>query len=66
MRGGGRGCAAREVAASSEGLAEELRRALFLVREESLFTGTYRDSNKLYKPMIDVIDRAIAKYRREL
>ncbi|KAH0562856.1 hypothetical protein GP486_002529 [Trichoglossum hirsutum] len=44
-----------------KGLAEELRQALFPIREESLFTGTYRDPDKLYKPMIDAFDRMIAK-----
>ena len=43
-------------------LAQELRRALFPIRDESLFTGTYRDPEKLYMPMIDALDRAIAKY----
>jgi hypothetical protein len=51
---------------SLKGLTKELRRALFPVQEESLFTGTYRSPNKLYKPMIDAFDRVIAKYRREL
>jgi hypothetical protein len=48
---------------SLKGLAEELRRALFPIRDESLFTGTYRDPDKLYKPMIDAFDRVIAKHR---
>ncbi len=43
-------------------LAEELRRALFPIREESFFTGTYRDSEKLYKPMVDAFNAAIARY----
>jgi Fungal protein kinase len=43
-------------------LGEELRRALFPIREESLFTGTYRDPDKLYTPMIDAFERAIVKY----
>jgi hypothetical protein len=43
-------------------LGEELRRALFPIREESLFTGTYRDPDKLYIPMIEAFERAIIKY----
>ena len=39
-----------------------LRRALFPIRDESLFTGTYRDPEKLYKPMIDAFSRVIAKH----
>ena len=42
-------------------LAEELRDSLFPIREESLFTGTYGDPDKLYQPMIDAFDRAIAR-----
>ena len=45
-----------------KGLGEELRRALFPIREESLFTGTYHDPDKLYIPMVDAFERAIAKY----
>jgi len=45
-----------------KGLAEVLRRALFPIRDESLFTGTYRDPEKLYKPMIDAFSRVIAKH----
>ena len=44
-------------------LAEELRRTLFPIRDESLFTGTYRDPDKLYRPMIEAFKRAIASYR---
>lgn len=40
-------------------LAEELRRALFPIHEESLFTGTYRDPELLYIPMIGAFERAI-------
>jgi hypothetical protein len=29
---------------------------------EGLFTGTYWDPDKLYRPMIDTSDRAVAKY----
>ena len=43
-------------------LAEELRRTLFPIRDESLFTGTYRDSDKLYRPMIEAFERAIASH----
>jgi hypothetical protein len=35
-----------------KGLAEVLRRALFPIRDESLFTGTYRDPEKLYRTPI--------------
>ncbi|KAI9775541.1 MAG: hypothetical protein M1816_005896 [Peltula sp. TS41687] len=43
-------------------LAEELRRILFPIREESLFTGTYRDTDKLYQLMIEAFDKTIAKH----
>jgi hypothetical protein len=43
-------------------LAEELRRTLFPIRDESLFRATYRDPEKLYQPMIDALSRAIAKH----
>jgi len=46
-----------------KGLAEELCRALFTIRDELFFTGIYRDPDKLYKPMIDAFERTIAKYR---
>jgi hypothetical protein len=45
---------------SLKGLAKELRDVLFPHRE-GLFTGTYRDPDKLYKPMIDAFNRAIAR-----
>jgi hypothetical protein len=41
-------------------LAKELRDILFLYRER-LFTGTYRDPDKLYKLIIDAFNRAIAR-----
>jgi hypothetical protein len=41
-------------------LAEELRRTLFPIRDEALFTGTYRDSDKLYRPIIEAFKKAIA------
>ena len=44
-----------------EVLAEELRDFLFPYRE-GLFTRTYRDPDRLYKPMIDAFERAIVKY----
>jgi len=44
-----------------EVLAKELRDIIFPYRE-GLFTGTYRDPDKLYRPIIDAFDRAIAKY----
>ncbi len=43
-------------------LAEEIRDILFPYRE-GLFTGTYRDPERLYKLMIDTFERAIASYR---
>ena len=43
-------------------LAKVLRWALFPIRDESLFAGTYRDPEKLYKPMIDAFSRVIAKH----
>lgn len=45
-----------------KGLAEELRRLLFPIREEALFTGTYHDPERLYQPMIDAFERAIVGY----
>jgi hypothetical protein len=47
---------------SLKGPAEELRRTLFPIRDESLFTGTYLDPEKLYKPIIDAFNRAMARY----
>ena len=44
-----------------EALANGLRDILFPYRE-GLFTGTYRDPDRLYKHMIDAFERAIAKY----
>ena len=44
-------------------LAEELRRTLFPIRDESLFTGIYCDSDKLYRPIIEAFERAITSYR---
>jgi hypothetical protein len=43
-------------------LAEKLRRILFPIRDESLFTGTYRNPEKLYKLIIDTFNRIIARY----
>jgi hypothetical protein len=43
-------------------LVEKLSRVLFPIRDEALFTGTYRDPDKLHKPTIDTFDQAIAKY----
>ncbi|GAW26697.1 putative serine threonine-protein kinase Sgk2 [Rosellinia necatrix] len=43
--------------------AEELRGILFPIQEESLFTGTYGDPDKLYRPMIEAFDRAIVRRR---
>jgi Fungal protein kinase len=48
---------------SLKGLAEELRGILFPIRDRALFTGTYRDPDKLYQPMIDAFKRAITSYR---
>ena len=48
---------------SLKGLAEELRGILFPIRDGALFTGTYRDPDKLYRPMIEVFKRAIASCR---
>lgn len=46
-------------------LAEELRFALFPIRNGGLHTGTLANSNKLYKSMIDAFDKAIDKVRAE-
>jgi hypothetical protein len=43
-------------------LAEELRRTLFSIQDKSLFTETYRDSDKLYRPIIEAFKRAITSY----
>jgi hypothetical protein len=48
---------------SLKGLAEESRGILFPIRDGALFTGTYRDPDKLYQLMIDAFKRAIASYR---
>jgi hypothetical protein len=48
---------------SLKGLAEELRGILFPIRDGALFTGTYRDPDKIYRPMIEAFKRAIASYR---
>ncbi len=42
-------------------LAAGLRDILFPYLD-GLFTGTYRDPSKLYKPIINALDRAITKY----
>jgi len=42
-------------------LARELRQILFPIRNESVFRGTYHDSNMLYQPMLDEFNSAIAK-----
>jgi hypothetical protein len=39
-------------------LAEKLRSSLFPIREDSLFTGTYHDSDKIY--MIEAFEREVA------
>lgn len=46
-------------------LAEELRLALFPIRNGGLYTGTLANSKKLYKSMIDAFDKAIDKVRAE-
>ncbi|KAF1997507.1 hypothetical protein P154DRAFT_524707 [Amniculicola lignicola CBS 123094] len=43
-------------------LAEDLRGLLFPIRDDALFTGTYRDAERLYQPMIEAFERAIARY----
>ncbi|KAF2452319.1 hypothetical protein BDY21DRAFT_417793 [Lineolata rhizophorae] len=45
-------------------LAGELRDILFPIREESLFTGTYHDSDELYQPMIEAFEREIANLQK--
>ncbi|KAF2453067.1 hypothetical protein BDY21DRAFT_388293 [Lineolata rhizophorae] len=47
---------------SLKGPVEELRDILFPYRGE-LFTGTYKDPDRLYHPMIKVFERAIAQHR---
>ena len=47
-------------------LARELRQALFPMRDGSLFTGTYVDSWRLYNPMIESFEKAIANIGEEL
>jgi hypothetical protein len=47
-------------------LAKELRRALFPIRNGSLFTGTFEDSWRLYNPMITSFEKAIANIGEEL
>jgi hypothetical protein len=48
---------------SLKGLAEKLRGILFSIRDRALFTGTYRNPDKLYQPIIETFKRAIASYR---
>ena len=47
-------------------LAEELRQALFPVRGGLLFTGTFEQSWRLYNPMIESFEKAIANIAEEL
>ncbi len=42
-------------------LAVKIRDILFPIREESLFTGTYRDPDKLYKPMVEAFEQTIRR-----
>ena len=46
-------------------LAEELRLALFPIRDGGLYAGTFANSKKLYKSMIDAFDKAIDRVRAE-
>lgn len=48
---------------SLKGSAEELHGISFPIRDGALFTGIYRDPDKLYRPMIKAVKRAIASYR---
>lgn len=48
-----------------KGLAEKLRDLLFPY-VDGLFTGTYRESEKMYQPMIKAFQRAIAKRKRTI
>jgi hypothetical protein len=43
-------------------LVKELRRTLFPIKNESLFTGIYRNPEKLYKLIIDTFNRIMARY----
>ncbi|KAI9770677.1 MAG: hypothetical protein M1839_003061 [Geoglossum umbratile] len=48
-------------------LAEELRRVLFPIRDEALFTGTYGEPkwiNIIYNDMVNAFDSAIETYRQ--
>jgi hypothetical protein len=42
-------------------LVEELCGLLFPTRADALFTGTYSDVDRLYEPMIEALERAIAR-----
>jgi hypothetical protein len=43
-------------------LAEKIREILFPIRNGSLFTGAYHDPDRLYKPMADAFERAVADF----
>lgn len=42
-------------------LVEKLRGLLFPIIDEDLFMGSYRDPDRLYKPMIDAFEEARSK-----
>lgn len=44
-------------------LTEELRLTLFPIRGGAIFTGTFSDSDTLYKQMLDAFDKAIVKLK---
>lgn len=47
-----------------KGLAEELRDLLFPIHEGAMFVGTYSNPERLYRPMIEAFNQAIARHQQ--
>lgn len=47
-----------------KGLAEELRDLLFPIHEGAMFIGTYSNPERLYRPMIEAFNQAIARHEK--
>jgi hypothetical protein len=50
---------------SQKQLARELRSAILLIRDRSIFTGTFRDNGIMYNGMIEAFNRAIGRLGKE-
>jgi hypothetical protein len=46
-------------------LARELRSVLFPIKDEAIFTGTFRDNDIMYDGMIKAFNRAIGSLGKE-